>query len=159
MVFDAQSARYRWQKPCQRWLDAVLTDMYAPRRRTGGNTTSPPAEKERWAAKATCTDADASQTQRVDGGEFTSFVPEYDDRAHARRGNRRQLRRLQTGGAGCRIFRVGQHLTLYAWQHWKRLRRVGSWHAVMRTVMLVGLAACHFAWKRRTRCHSLREQR
>ena len=77
MVFDAQSAQYRWQKPCQRWLDAVLTDMYAPRRRTGGNTTSPPAEKERWAAKATCTDADASQTQRVDGGEFTSFVPEF----------------------------------------------------------------------------------
>ena len=68
-------------------------------------------------------------------------------------------RAAQTGGAGCRIFRVGQHLTLYAWQHWKRLRRVGSWHAVMRTVPLVGLAACHFAWKRRTRCHSLREQR
>lgn len=52
--------------------------MHAPRRRTGpGNTASPPAEKEHWAAKASCTDADAPQTQRVDGGVLTSFVPEF----------------------------------------------------------------------------------
>lgn len=51
--------------------------MRASRRRTGpGNTASPRAEKEHWAAKASCTDADAAQTQRVDGGFVTSFIPE-----------------------------------------------------------------------------------
>ena len=52
--------------------------MRASRRRTGpGNTASPRAEKEHWAAKASCTDADAAQTQRVDGGFVTSFIPEF----------------------------------------------------------------------------------